>query len=539
MSATTGLLAGRVAGLLAVLVLGVHLAGCGLPRGPAVPFELQDQAVVPHLTRAARTWGTELNPEFEAAMLDSVRRERIALGLEDGGPLPPAAYLALSGGGADGAFGAGLLCGWTVAGDRPQFKLVTGISTGALIAPFAFLGPQYDYVLREVYTGIDTGDILKKRGLLRGALFSDALADARPLWRLLERYVNEDLLEQIAQEYEKGRLLVIGTTNLDARRAVLWNIGEIAASDNPDRLDLIRSILVASASIPAAFPPVLIDVEADGERFQEMHVDGGAMTQVFVYPPTVRLRELAMRSGGDRIRRAYIIRNARLDPQWSQVDRRTLTIAERAISSLIQTQGLGDLYRIYISAQRDGVDFNLAYIPSWFSEERREAFDPVYMSKLFQVGFDLAVGGYPWQKTPPFFETDAAEGTAGRTAPAGVNRSGILQTAELSGPSVPGVPRRTRGVARRRCCGDVPGGGRGSGVAFAAGRASRGLEPEFPIRNAAALLSRPDVRGPRDRSRFSASMRAGSGFLQTRGAGCVHARAEHCRFARSRCGSYL
>lgn len=408
--------------MLAWLVGAVILAaqmGCGPSRKAAVPFELQDVAVVPGLSPAVRTWGAEVNPAFQAAIVDSVRRERAALAAAGHqGPLPPAEYLALSGGGSDGAFGAGLLCGWTAAGDRPRFKMVTGISTGALIAPFAFLGPEYDPVIREVYTHSTTKDIYRERGLIRGVL-SDALSDTKPLWRLLERHVDERLLDEIAEEYRKGRLLIIGTTNLDARRAVLWNIGEIAASESPNRLELVRSILIASAAIPAAFPPVLVDVEAGGRRYQEMHVDGGAMTQVFVYPPSLMLREFAEREGIRRERRAYIIRNARLDPEWAQVDRRTLTIAQRAISSLIQTQGLGDLYRIYVGAQRDGVDFNLAYIPRTFTVEAREAFDPVYMSALFNLGYDLAAGGYPWEKTPPCFDAPVGEPAAsgGEAAP--------------------------------------------------------------------------------------------------------------------------
>jgi predicted acylesterase/phospholipase RssA len=264
------------------------LVGCAaLPRGRAVPSELQDRALLPGFTPVVRTWGAGLNPEFEQDLIDSIRREqewRSAQG--ETGDLPQAEFLALSGGGADGAFGAGLLCGWTERGDRPQFKAVTGISTGALIAPFAFLGAEYDHVLREVYTKTRTKDLLVARGLL-AALTSDALSDNAPMWKYLAKYVDQHLVERIAAEYRKGRVLVIGTTNLDARRAVLWNIGAIAASGHPKSLELIRTLMIASASIPAAFPPVLIDVEVDGKRYQEMHVDGGAMTQVFLYPPSL------------------------------------------------------------------------------------------------------------------------------------------------------------------------------------------------------------------------------------------------------------
>lgn len=387
------------------------LAGCAsLTRGAAVPFELQDSAVVPGLDAGVRTWGGQASPRFMALVSESVSRERQTLGLAPGTvDLPPANFLALSGGGSDGAFGAGLLCGWTEKGDRPEFKVVTGISTGALMAPLVFLGPKHDEALRTLYTQTTTADILTKRGAL-AAIFEDALADTKPLAGLLAKVVDEPVMEAIAAEHRKGRVLIIGTTNLDARRAVLWNIGEIAASGAPGSLDLIRKILIASAAIPAAFPPVLIDVVAGEKKYQEMHVDGGAMTQVFLYPPSYQLAKEAKAAGISRERRAYIIRNARIDPNWSQVDRRTLTIAGKAISSLIATQGIGDLYRMYLLAQRDGVDFNLAFIPATFTVQAKEEFDKVYMGQLFEVGYQMGRKGYPWQKTPPLYETIAEGG---------------------------------------------------------------------------------------------------------------------------------
>ncbi len=390
-----------------VLLILILTAGCGpLPRDKAVPFELQDRAMLPGLGPEVRTWGMQLNPAFHETLIRSVKWEEEALGKSGGGSLPRADFLAISGGGANGAFGAGLLCGWSEKGDRPAFKVVTGISTGALIAPFAFVGPKYDHVLRQVYTKTTTEEILKERGLLAG-LFSDAMADTKPMWKTMSKYVDQKLVDEIAAEYRKGRVLVLGTTNLDARRAVLWNVGEIAASGDAQALEIVRRIMIASAAIPAAFPPVFFDVEADGKKYQEMHVDGGAMTQVFLYPPSMKVREEAEAAGVTRERRAYVIRNARLDPNWAQVERRTMKIAGRAIDALLQTQGVGDLYRIYLNAQRDGIDFNLAYIPASFNAVSKEPFDPEYMTKLFQVGFDLAKKGYPWQKTPPAFELES------------------------------------------------------------------------------------------------------------------------------------
>ncbi|MDJ0684663.1 MAG: patatin-like phospholipase family protein [Alphaproteobacteria bacterium] len=341
-----------------------------------------------------------------ADALASAERERRSLGVTDpAAPLPTAHYLAISGGGDAGAFGAGLLIGWTESGARPEFKLVTGISTGALTAPFAFLGSDYDEQLKTVYTTIGPEDVFKPRGLF-AAINNDGLADTSPLWTLVSQYANEEMLAAIGREYQEGRFLLIATTNLDIRRPVIWNIGEIALSGDPNAVTLFRSILIASASIPGAFPPVMIDVEADGVPYQEMHVDGGAAAQVFIYPPNFELEDLAENYGVTRERTVYVVRNAQLEPEWSDVDRQTLTIVGRAIASLIHSQGIGDLYRIYSSAQRDGLDYNLAFIPAEFDVEKEEEFDTAYMQALFEFGRERAVNRYPWEKTPPGFVDD-------------------------------------------------------------------------------------------------------------------------------------
>ena len=393
-----------IAVLLAVLLL-LLAQGCATPgRLSAVPVKDTTRATIPGIPNARFWVDADLNPLIREDLKEFEREEVEWTREGQRGPLPPAHYLAVSGGGDNGAFGAGLLVGWTQAGDRPTFKLVTGVSTGALIAPFAFLGPEYDETLRAVYTQVTPQDIAIPRSLL-AALTSDGMADNQPLFRLIGKYFTQDLLARIAQEHRKGRLLFIGTTNLDARRPVVWNMGAIAeaAANNPQALELFRRILLASAAIPGEFPPVMFDVEVDGQPYQEMHVDGGAMRQVFLYP--ANLRDTARREGiqvfAQRVRKAYIIRNARLDPDWATVERSTLTIAGHAISALIQTQGIGDLYRLYLLAQRDGLDFNLAYIGADFTTEHKEDFDTAYMRALFDYGYQLGRKGYPWRKAPP------------------------------------------------------------------------------------------------------------------------------------------
>jgi predicted patatin/cPLA2 family phospholipase len=379
------------------------LTACSLPtRQQAVPQQWSDKAEVVGLPGVRYVVHDDM-PQATQEGMESLKKElayRATQAQFDKNALPPANFLALSGGGDDGAFGAGVLCGWTENGKRPEFKLVTGISTGALLAPFAFLGPQYDAALKAVYTQTSPDDILEARGIL-AAVFDDALADNAPLAKLVERYITADMLKQIANEYSKGRLLLMATTNLDARQAVIWNMTKIAASGHPQALELFHKIMVASAAIPGAFPPAMIDVEVDGKTYQEMHVDGGAQAQVFVYPPSLKLSDAAKQQGVSRDRHLYVIRNARLDSDWAEVERQTLSIAGRAITSLIQSQGVGDLYKIYSTAQRDGLDYNLAYIPKTFNVPHKEDFGSEYMQQLFQTGYWMAVKGYDWQKSPP------------------------------------------------------------------------------------------------------------------------------------------
>jgi predicted acylesterase/phospholipase RssA len=389
--------------LLLALTAQIAVSGCSTPsRLPAAPESASAQiGSEPSTVRFLVSRETD---SFAREAQNALSREKAWLASQgQSGPLPPAYYLAISGGGDNGAFGAGFLNGWTAAGTRPEFKAVTGVSTGALIAPFAFLGPKYDYVLEKVYTTSSQRDIFKKRGLLKGVL-GDGMADTRPLANLIASYVNQEFLDEIAQQSARGRLLLVGTTNLDSLEPVIWDMTAIASSKAPNAISLFRSILLASASIPGAFPPVMIDVNVDGTRHAEMHVDGGAMAQVFLYPSSHQFSDSD--PALQRERTLYIIRNARLDGDWASVERRTLPIASRAIASLTRTQGIGDLYRIYLLARRDDIDFNLAFIPASFNAPHREEFDTDYMKALFATGKQMAQTGYQWQKYPPGFVPD-------------------------------------------------------------------------------------------------------------------------------------
>jgi hypothetical protein len=385
--------------LLVVCAAQLALAGCATPqRLPAVPL-----AQMPQTSEALGPIRFLVSRDSEAMAAEArssfAKEQQWRASSGQTGELPPVYFLAVSGGGDNGAYGAGFLNGWTASGTRPEFKVVTGVSTGALIAPFAFLGPKYDYVLQRVYTTSAQKDIFKKRGMFKG-LFGDAMADTRPLAQTISTYVNRQLLDEIAAEYAKGRLLLVGTANLDTMEPVIWNMTAIAARKDPEAVTLFSKILLASASIPGAFPPVMIDVKLDGANYQEMHVDGGTTAQLFLYPPS-----LSLANAPQRTRVAYIIRNARLDPDWASTERRTMTIAMRAIDSLTRTQGIGDLYRVYATTQRDGVDYNLTFIPSTFTVPHKEMFDTGYMKSLYDVGQQAWKSAYHWQKNPPGFES--------------------------------------------------------------------------------------------------------------------------------------
>jgi len=378
------------------------ISGCAtVPMHNPLPNDFEGMARLPGMPENARIWGDEPPPWFDRWHKDS--REDLAA--EFGGVMGREHnYLAISGGGSNGAFGAGLLVGWSAAGTRPEFTIVTGISTGALIAPFAFLGPDYDVQLEEVYTRYSTDDLIKKRSIL-AAVTSDAAVGTEPLQTLIARYFNPQVIQAIAAEGRKGRVLFIGTTDLEADRPVIWNITSIAASGDPGALELIHKVILASASIPVAFPPVIIEVETDGQRYDEMHADGGTSTQIFLYPVGIKWDMVTEKLEVKGTPKVFLIRNAHLEPVRKSLKPKILPIAGRAISSLIRTQGIGDMYRLYYGAQRDGLDYHLAYIPGDFGETPKEMFDPEYMRKLFDLGYRMAKAGYPWHKAPPGFES--------------------------------------------------------------------------------------------------------------------------------------
>jgi len=406
-----------IIGFVGLALLSLLLQGCmSLPVRHPLPENLLDRVQVADFP-GIRDWGDVHSENLEQSAVESIRQEMAA---NRGKLEPEMTFLALSGGGGDGAFGAGFLCGWTAAGTRPRFKLVTGISTGALIATFAFLGPEYDARLKAAYTTMSDKDVYTVTSVATLVLKLgkiEAAANTRPLAELIKRLFDENMLRAIAAEHNKGRRLLVGTTQLDAQRQVIWNMGAIAASNRPGALKLFRQVLLASASTPVALNPVYIKVKAAGQEYDEMHVDGGIKAQVMLYGDAISFYTTRKKLGPlmpHRPCKLYIIRNAQVSPEYESVKPDIWAIGPRAMTSTTKSQGTSDLYRIYVLAQRDGIDYNLAFIPLDFKTKRQSEFDTTYMNEEFDLAYNLARSGYKWSKYPPGFEPEKSKPTTAK-----------------------------------------------------------------------------------------------------------------------------
>ncbi len=301
-------------------------------------------------------------------------------------------FLALSGGGAGGAYGAGILVGMSEAHVRPQFEVVTGVSTGALIAPVAFLGPEYDYLLSEGYATDASSDLMQSLGL--GALFSVAIYQGRPLRDLVDRFITDDLIDAVGREAATGRLLLVATTNLDRQETVIWNMGAIAREGGASAHQLFRDVLVASASVPGVFPPVMIQVRDGEQTFQEMHVDGGSSIPFFIAPDIALTQEHAPEAlRGANI---YVIDNAQLSQPSRTTRYNTVSIANRAFNTVLMHNTRGALVQTDAFARRNDMTFRFSAIPRDYRYSGSLAFDQASMSALFDYGRRCASSGHIW-----------------------------------------------------------------------------------------------------------------------------------------------
>ncbi len=382
--------------ILFLVAVVCFLSGCGTMRH-AVPSSLETAAIIPGMG-GVRGFGDAPDEALIKDLNESFKQESPNQYRKGATMVYP--VLLISGGGANGAYGAGLLNGWSERGTRPKFKIVTGISTGALIAPYAFLGSDYDGQLKELYTTMSTKNIASKKGPL-AVLTSDSLESNRPLARAIKKHFTRDMLKKIAKEYNKGRRIYVGTTNLDAQRLVVWNMGKIAQIGGDEAVELFQKVLLASSAIPIAFPPVFFEVEADGKKYNEMHVDGGTVTQIFSLYGILQGTHRNNRNNKVEI---YLIRNGFVSPKWKSVEDNLGSIVSRTMDTMVKYQGMGDILRLYVLSGEKGHGFHLAYIPADFKSESKQMFDPVEMTKLFDLGYEKALAGTSWRKKPPMFE---------------------------------------------------------------------------------------------------------------------------------------
>ncbi|UTA53232.1 patatin-like phospholipase family protein [Lysobacter soli] len=382
-------------------VCAAWLVGCvTIPRNP-VPADQTPVALIPGMPDARAFAGRPdalMQRDFEQSMEQESRED-----------FPPDAdgavrypHLALSGGGANGAFGAGFLNGWTRTGKRPVFKIVTGVSTGALMAPFAFLGSKYDQALHRFYTTTTAPDVFTAGSPLMALLRRDSLASTAPLEALIARHIDHALLRDVAWAHRRGRRLYVGTVDLDSRRFVVWNMGLIATYGTPAADDLFRRVMLASAAIPLVFPPVMFEVEANGKRYDEMHVDGFIGANVFMNSGIFNPTEIYRRAGRFRpYEDTFLIHNGQLHPRPKPTERSMRGIAMRVIETAGRAGMVGDLFREFAIAQRNGSNFHWVTIPEDIEVPDPILFDPAGMTALYDTGYDAALAGPQWLTSPP------------------------------------------------------------------------------------------------------------------------------------------
>ena len=327
-------------------------------------------------------------------LVDSFKDEGKSDYLVDGIKTYP--VLIVGGGVSNSAYGIGLLKGWSKEGSRPVFKIVTGYSSGSLLAIATFSGKEYERRLADLFTSISTKDVVKQKSIF-GIIFGDSVDSSALFAKKIDDIVDEDLMAKIAEEHRKGRRLYVGTTDLDAQEFVIWDMGALASKGGLDSVKMFRKIILASCSFPVMLPPVYFQVEAGGRRYEEMHADGGVVGGIFyIY----QLMEGAEYSRGFRTR-LYVLNCCYMSPHSKQVEDNMVAITSRLIETNGSSKMAGDTYRIYAFAKEKGWDYNLAYIPEDFKPNQKEMFDRQEMQRLFKRGYDDAAEGYKWHKAPP------------------------------------------------------------------------------------------------------------------------------------------
>lgn len=385
----------------------ISIQGCATirPRN-AVPLDFTGKVTIDGMPNI-RTDIDDPDPVvMQKSLIDSFKEEGLAnlLGIKT---YP---VLAISGGGANGAYGAGLLKGWSDEGSRPLFKIITGVSSGSIMALYTFLGKDYDAQLEDFFTRMSTKEVMGQKNFF-SIIAGDSIFSSAPLARKISTIVDGKLMAKVAEEHKRGRRLFVGTVNLDAQEFVVWDMGALACNGGADSLKMFRKILLASCSLPMTFPPVHFKViSGAGVSYDEMHVDGGVIRGVFYIDRLTKNMEGAAKAFGidpSKYRpQIYILSNTYMSPIRQQIKDDLVGISVRSLDTVVGASSNGDVYRLYATAKRRGLDFNLAYIPSEFKPDPKELFDPKEMQRLFKRGYDDAINGYKWHKTPPGYAAE-------------------------------------------------------------------------------------------------------------------------------------
>ncbi|RAX37917.1 patatin-like phospholipase family protein [Rhizobium tropici] len=379
---------------MAILMLAV-LVGCMAPDRVAYTTKAAASANIEGFSDIRIYADTGQQPRDARAWL-SVPKDR------------DVSYLVLSGGGAGGAFSVGALKAWSDRKDRPEFDIVSGVSTGALIAPLAFLGPDYDDTLVELYTSGIAKELVDADFLPKG-LLGASLLKQEPLRKMVERHITPDVLAKIAAEHRRGRRLLVLTTNLDYQRPVIWNMGAIANSGRPDALKLFQDVLIASASIPGIFPAVLIKAQSGVQQFEEMHSDGGSSSQILTIPEGWMVNHKNDTWPNKFRLNMYVIVNNALMPEFSTTTNNTLAVMARASTALIKSQTRSALAATYVYAQRNGIRFRVASIDTQIAYSMTDPFNTDYMRAVYKLGYEKMARGSFWRDKPIFTDLAAAE----------------------------------------------------------------------------------------------------------------------------------
>jgi len=381
--------------LLMIITCLSASSGCARVRN-AVPENLVGKAVVVGMP-GIRYYTDKPDSFFmmRQSLADSLKDEGESGYLVDGIKTYP--VLIIGGGVSNSAYGIGLLKGWLKEGSRPVFKIVTGYSSGSILALATFSGEDYEERLADLFTSISTKDVMKPKNIF-SVIFGNSVNSSILFAKKIDDIVDENLMAKVAQEHRKGRRLYVGTSDLDAQEFVIWDMGALACKGGPDSLKMFRKIILASCSFTVMVPPVYFQVEAGGRRYDEMHADGGVIGGIFYIHQLMEGAGFSPRGSRTRV---YILNCCYMSPHSKQIEDNLTAITSRTIETNGASKMAGDTYRIYAFAKEKGWDYNLAYIPEDFEPNQKEMFDKQEMKRLFKRGYDDAAAGYKWHKAPP------------------------------------------------------------------------------------------------------------------------------------------